>query len=159
MPRLICAVLLLVAASMCGGCISRTITVRGECVDVSGSPRTDIAITQVNLRASFPKATLEEKESIEADASGRFSLSFKTRHSWMLKVAWGSRKIGSYGHFEPPPELRESNELFVTIRIGGEWGASCYWRKEPRKAPEPTPRPVMIPAEPGITPVRVVANL
>ena len=30
-------------------------------------------------------------------------------------------------------------------------------RKKPNKAPEPTPRPVMIPAEPGITPGRVVA--
>jgi hypothetical protein len=32
-------------------------------------------------------------------------------------------------------------------------------KKKPNKAPEPTPRPVTIPAEPGIAPGRVVAHL
>jgi hypothetical protein len=53
----------------------------------------------------------------------------------------------------------EAKSRWIRRNPSHPWAKAWSEERKPNKAPEPTPRPVMIPAEPGITPGRVVAHL
>jgi hypothetical protein len=63
------------------------------------------------------------------DEEGRFLLSFKTDAAWMLKVAYGSRQLGYYITRSPPPEVKDAESIYVTVRID-QGIADFFWRED-----------------------------
>ena len=109
----------------------------------SGVPNIESMDLQVKFADASAAATLLLYPADESVKEAWSSL--LVRHAQLLQI------VGLLPHF-----------IVGVIRTPFATQSNVGWvpyQEEPNKAPEPTPRPVTIPAEPGIAPGRVVAHL